>query len=129
MFTARIKSIAIITVSITGLALTSPAFAGDCKNVTFKLDNKHSSKVKVKNIGIRGNDGSWTENIGNKEINTNGSHTTGKQDLQKLDSGKKGDFTVNYELWDSANARWMDRSKTFSDRMCNDNKRFDFDLS
>jgi len=74
----------IVATTLTAVLMSSgTAFAGDCKQVKFKVTNKlilpgtsAGVEIKVKKIAIVGNDGSWNENIGNKKIEYNKSHTT-----------------------------------------------------
>lgn len=113
------------------LSVAGVAQAGDCKNVKFHFHNDMSSKIKVRGVEIDGNEGTWTEDINNTEINTNGDHTTSGRTLNKLDSGKTpGYMTVNYDKWDAANGQWLtDRSKKFDDRTeCSDNKIYHFKM-
>lgn len=111
---------------LMGFGIGNEAFAGDCRQVKFSFTNKTASRIKVKKIEIKGNDGSWTENIANKTIDTNKSYTTNKRRLNKLDSGKKGNFKVLYDSWDGANSKWRSRSKSFNGQMCSDGKTFRF---
>lgn len=118
-----------VLTTLAMLFFSGAAFAGDCKDVKFKFTNKTAAKVKVKSISIKGNDGSWTENIDNRQIDTNRNYTTNKRRLNKLDSGKKGTFTVNFERWDAPNNKWRDKSQTFSNQSCADGKTFSFTLT
>lgn len=118
------KTLILALASLVTVGFAAPAFAGDCKKVEFKVTNNTGALIKVRNIRIRGNDGTWTEDVGNKQIETNRHKTFGPRRLNKLDSGAKGDFTVNYDKWDAANRTWRSRSQTFSDRICTDGKTF-----
>lgn len=122
---ARITTLAFAATLFTA----GTAFAGDCKGVKFKFTNSTGAKVKVKSIYINGNDGSWTENIGNKQIETNKSYTTNKRRLNKLDSGKSGTFTVKYDRYDAPNKKWYAKSQKWSNQKCSDNKPFSFKLT
>ena len=120
----------VVVLSVFAMIFTAGnAFAGDCKQVKFKFTNSTAAKVKVKNIRIQGNDGTWTENIGNHQIETNRVYTTNKRRLNKLDSGKAGKFTVNYDRWDAPNNKWKGKSQTFSNQKCSDGKTFSFKLT
>ena len=127
-----LKTSAIAAAAATALiAVSGTAFAGDCKSVKFKFTNHMGSKIQVKSVTIAGNDGTWTENITNKVITTNGVHTTGGQHLNKLDSGKKpGYMTVNYDKWDANNGRWLNNKalKFTGLKTCADNTTYAFDM-
>jgi hypothetical protein len=113
------------------LSATGIAQAGDCRNVKFHFHNEMSSKIKVRGVEIDGNDGTWTEDISNQEINTNGHHTTSGRTLNKLDSGSTPAYmTVNYDKWDAPNGQWLtNRTKRFDDRTaCSDNKTYHFKM-
>jgi hypothetical protein len=116
--------------AFAALTLTGgSALAGDCKAVKFKFVNQTGAKIKVKSATIKGNDGTWTEDFANKSLDTNASHTTGGQNLNKLDSGASGDFTINYERFDAPNDKYVSKSQKFSDRKCTDNITFTFNLT
>jgi len=102
-----IKKLVVATMGVVFLsAITLPSYAGDCKKVKFKFTNHSGSKIKIKSIYIVGNDGSWTENISNTQIDNNHSDTTNKRSLNKLDSGKTGTFKVKYDKWDAPDNKW-----------------------
>ncbi len=126
----KIKNIIVTTMGIVFLsALSLPSYAGDCKQVKFKFTNNAGSKIKVKSIDINGNDGSWTENIGNKQILTNQNYTTNKRKLNKLDSGKTGTFVVKYDKWNAGNNKWDKNRKTSSKSVkCTDGKTIKFSI-
>lgn len=113
---------------LTTAAFATPAFAGDCKRVQFKFTNKTGKEIKVKKIRIKGNDGTWTENIGNEKIQPNTAHTTNRRNLQKLDSGAKGDFRLYYDRKD-ADGRWYGVYQDFDGRRCSDEKTFTWDVT
>ena len=116
--------------TFAGLAFSGgTAMAGDCKAVKFKFVNKTGAKIKVKSATIKGNDGTWTEDFANKTLETNATHTTGGQNLNKLDSGKEGDFTINYDRFDAPNNKYQGKSQKFSDLKCSDNITFTFELT
>ncbi len=121
------SSFAVAVLMLCGFATT--AVAGDCNKVRFEFTNSTGAKVKVKKVHIKGNDGSWNENISNKQILTGKKHKTAKRRLNKLDSGKKGDFTVKYDRWDAPNNKWKAASQKFSGLKCTDGKTFKFDLT
>ena len=116
-------------IALIGMLASTAALAGDCKGVKFKFTNNTGAKVKVTKIDIKGNDGSWTENIGNKQIMEGKKYTTNKRRLNKLDSGKKGDFTVKYDRWKGVDNKWYGKSQKFSGKKCNDDKTFKFTLT
>lgn len=126
-----IKSLTIAAAAAFALVSAGAAHAGDCKNVKFKFTNNMSSKIKVRSVEIKGNDGTWTEDIANKEIFTNASYTTDGRRMNKLDSGKKPDWMkVKYDQLDAANGRWMNNKvKTFDNRaVCSDNHTYTFNM-
>ena len=113
------------------LSVTGVAQAGDCRNVKFHFHNEMSSKIKVRGVEIDGNDGTWTEDISNQEVNTNGHYTTNGRTLNQLDSGSTPAYmTVNYDKWDAPNGQWLtNRTKRFDDRtVCADNKTYHFKM-
>lgn len=117
------------TVALAFLASAGSAHAGDCKSVKFWFKNSFSSKIKVLNVEVAGNDGTWTEDISNKEILTNGTHTTDARTMNKLDSGMTPAWMkVKYDKWDSANGRWNSNlTKTFTNRVaCSDGHTYNF---
>ena len=116
-------------IALMGMLMSTAAFAGDCRQVKFQFTNNTGAKVKVKKIDIKGNDGSWTENIGNEQILMGKKYTTKNRKLNKLDSGKKGDFTVKYDRWSAGNNKWTGKSQKFSGKKCNDGKTFKFTLT
>ena len=121
----------LLVAAAVALSFVGAAEAGDCKNVKFHFHNDMSSKIKVRGVEIDGNEGTWTEDIYNTEINTNGDHTTSGRNLNKLDSGKTpGYMTVNYDKWDAPNGQWLtNRTKKFDDRTeCSDNKIYHFKM-
>lgn len=116
--------IAAFTAALIGTAaFTAPAFAGDCRGVRFQFTNDTGKEIRVLRIKIWGNDGTWTENIGNERIQPDTRHTTRARSLQKLDSGAVGDFRLYYDRRDR-NGRWYEVSQDFDDRRCDDNKTF-----
>ena len=119
----------VMAIAFVSLLAIPTASAGDCKSVKFKFTDSTGAKIKVKTIECKGNDGSWTENISNKQIETNKSYTTGSRRLNKLDSGKSGDFTVKYDRWDAPNNKWKAKSQKFSNKKCTDGKTFSFTLT
>lgn len=123
-----LKTALAVTLLMT-CGLAAPALAGDCNDVRFELTNGTGAKIKVKSITIKGNDGTWTEDIPNRQIETNAEYTTPKQRLNKLDSGREGDFTVNYDRWDAPNNKWEGKSQKFSDLKCTDGKLFKFNVT
>lgn len=113
------------------LSASGVAQAGDCRNVKFHFHNEMGSKIKVRGVEIDGNDGTWTEDINNHEVNTNGHYTTDGRTLNRLDSGSTPAYmTVNYDKWDAPNGRWLtNRSKRFDDRTaCADDKTYHFKM-
>ena len=122
------KRVSLFVAAAVLLSFAGAAEAGDCKNVKFHFKNELSSKIKVRAIEIRGNDGTWTEDIANEQILTNHHYTTGGRNLNKLDSGEKPSYmTVVYDKWDAPNNRWLDRTKRFDDRQeCDDNDTYNF---
>lgn len=125
---ALIKRISLFAAAAVLLSFAGAAEAGDCRNVKFHFKNEMSSKIKVRGVEIVGNDGTWTEDISNQEIATNGHHTTSGRTLNRLDSGSTPSrMTVNYDKWDAPNDRWLAREKAFTDRTeCSDNKTYHF---
>ncbi len=125
------KALSIAAATTVALLSAGAAHAGDCKQVSFKFQNNMSSKIKVKSVKIAGNDGTWTEDISNKEINTNSSYTTNKRRMNKLDSGATPSYmTVNYDSWDAANGKWnKNKSKKFTNRKaCSDGHQYFFNM-
>jgi hypothetical protein len=111
------------------LSFAAGARAKDCGSVKFHFKNEMSSKIKVRGVEIAGNDGTWTEDINNQEITTNGHHTTDGRNLNKLDSGATPSYmTVKYDKWDAANGQWLNnKTKKFDDRQeCSDGKTYHF---
>ena len=110
------------------VAFSGAAEAGDCKNVKFHFRNQSGAKIKVRNVEIGGNDGTWTEDIANQQILTNQHYTTNGRTLNKLDSGEKPSFmTVHYDKWSANNNAWLDRDQRFTDRQeCDDNDTYNF---
>lgn len=126
----KVKNIIVTTMGIVFLsALSVPSYAGDCKQVKFKFTNNSGSKIKVRSVDIVGNDGSWTENIGNKQIDSNHNYTTNKRKLNKLDSGKTGTFVVKYDKWDAPDNKWNKNKRTSSKSVrCTDGKTIKFSI-
>lgn len=110
------------------LAMAGTAHANHCTNVRLHFKNELSSRIKVRGVVIAGNDGTWTEDISNQEINTNSHYTTNGRTLNHLDSGATPAYmTVNYDKWDAPNNRWLESSKRFDDRpVCSDGKTYNF---
>jgi hypothetical protein len=111
------------------LSSAGVAQAGDCKSVKFHFFNQMGSKIKVRGVEIAAKSDTWTEDISNREINTNEHYTTGGQTLQKLDSGEApSSMTVNYDKWDAKNNQWQqDKSKKFTNRPeCSDGHTYNF---
>src|SRR4030095_2041205 len=131
---SRMKTIAFVRAAFAGatalglLALAGSAYAGDCRSVKFHFKNEMSSRIKVRGVEIAGNDGTWTEDISNQEIDTNTHYTTNGRTLNQLDSGSTPAYmTVNFDKWDAPNNRWDSRSKRFDDRTaCSDGKTYHF---
>lgn len=118
-----------ISAAVALLCWAGEAQAGDCKSVKFHFKNEMGSKIKVRSVEIVGKNGTWTEDIGNQEINTREQHTTGGRTLQKLDSGDTpSSMTVNYDKWDAKNNQWQkDKSKKFTNRtQCSDEHTYNF---
>src|SRR5262245_13443277 len=126
----RVKRVSLFVAAAMLLSFAGAAEAGDCKNVRFHFINGLSSKIKVRGVEIKGNQGTWTEAILNHEISTSGDYTSDGRDLQKLDSGKAPDYmTVNYDKWDAPNDRWLSRSKKYENRqVCDDNDTYNFNI-
>lgn len=117
--------------AVTFVLASGAASAADCKQVSMKFANNFSSKIKVRSVTIAGNDGTWTEDINNKQINASHNYTTNKRRMNKLDSGKApGYMTVKYDLWDANNAKWQkNKSKKFTNRkVCNDGHQYFFNM-
>lgn len=119
-----ITTLAALTLLTAGFS--APAFAGDCKQVRFKICNESGTVINAQSFRIRGNDGTWTENIGNKRIEDSVCHTTAKRRLNQLDSGHRGRFTLNYKRLDRRTGVWKDRTLTRSRVMCRDGKTIAF---
>ncbi len=117
------SKIVALTFAVTLLS-AGTAFAGDCRQVKFQMTNNSGAKIKVKSIYIQGNDGSWTENIGNKQIDSGKVYTTGQRKLNELDSGKTGDFKLNYDRWDANNNKWQTKFQKYTGRKCTDGETF-----
>jgi hypothetical protein len=131
-----------LAVMVVISVLTLPVMAGDCLGVRFSFTNHYWYPVKVKNIEITGNDGEWTEDIMNHTIGTvnDNVYITDKRRLNKLDSGKKGTFKVNYERQTCTASKpdengyltcgafaWVKKSKTFTHH-CQDDITLNFYL-
>lgn len=130
-FVRGARIVLVIPAAVVLLSWAGVARAGDCKSVKFHFHNEMGSKIKVRGVEIAGNDGAWTEDINNAEINTNQHYTTDGRTLNKLDSGKAPSYmTVNFDKWDSANGRWLkDQSKKFTNRPeCSDGSTYNFDM-
>ncbi len=128
VLTTRRISLA-VAAAVALLSLAGVSQAGDCRDVKFHFTNKMSSKIKVRGVEIVGNDGTWTEDISNQEIDTNHEYTTGGRTLNQLDSGATpSSMTVDYDKWDAANAEWdTNKSKKFTNRQsCADGKTYNF---
>lgn len=126
--------IATTIAAITLLASAATAHAGDCRQVRFNFTNAVEQSnipvdVRVLKINIDGNDGSWTENIGNKKIVGGDSHRTNKRRLNKLDSGARGDFEVIYKRRNLGSSGWTTTSQSFNDQLCWDGRTFFFSLT
>ena len=127
----RMKSLSIATVLSTAILATSGiAHAGDCKDVKFHFMNNLSSKIKVKKVEIGGNDGTWKEDIANKQIHTGNHYTTNGRRMNKLDSGATPSFMkVEYDLWNAPNNRWDAKTKNFTNRQeCKDGHTYNFNM-
>jgi hypothetical protein len=122
------KRLSLFVAAAVLLSFAGAADAGDCRNVKFHFKNEAGSKIKVRNVEIGGNDGTWTEDIGNEQILTNSHYTTNGRTLNKLDSGETPSFmTVHYDKWSAANNAWLDRSQRFTDRQrCDDGDTYNF---
>ena len=118
------------TMFVAILSVSGISHAGDCKNVKFHFKNELSSKIKVKKVEISGNDGTWKEDIGNHQIDTNRHYTTNGRRLNKLDSGEAPDWMkVEYNKWDVANNEWDSKTKKFVDRkVCTDGTTYNFNM-
>lgn len=128
-----LRKVMVAGVVLGSLGMSTTSFAGDCKQVKFKFTNKvvfatENVDVKIKKIVASGNDGNWTENISNKVVGGNKSYTTGKRRLNKLDSGKRGDFTVHYERR-KIGPGWASKTQSFNNKKCWDGKTFTFTLT
>jgi hypothetical protein len=110
------------------VGFSGAAEAGDCKNVKFHFKNEAGAKIKVRGVEIKGNDGTWTEDIANQQILTNQHYTTNGRNLNKLDSGEKPSYmTVHFDKWSANNNAWLDRSQRFDNRQeCDDNDTYNF---
>ena len=110
------------------VSFSGAAEAGDCRNVKFHFKNESGAKIKVRNVEIGGNDGTWTEDIANQQILTNHHYTTNGRTLNQLDSGSTPSFmTVNFDKWSANNNAWLDRSQRFTDRQkCDDGDTYNF---
>ena len=119
-----------LSLFVAGAVLLSlgAAEAGDCRNVKFHFKNEAGAKIRVRNVEIGGNDGTWTEDIGNQQILTNQHYTTNGRTLNQLDSGHKPSFmTVHFDKWSANNNAWLDRDQRFTDRKeCDDNETYNF---
>jgi len=113
----------------TLFATSLPALAGDCNKVKFQFSNNTGAAIVVKSIDIDGNDGSWTENIKNKEIKSTRKHTTNKRRLNKLDSGQKAVWGINYDWLKAETNSWIPVKQVFRLYECNDNITMRFDLT
>lgn len=125
----NMRAMVVLAASVAVLSLAGEALAKDCGSVRFHFKNEMSSKIKVRGVEIAGNDGTWTEDINNHEVLTNGHYTTDPRNLNRLDSGATPSYmTVNYDKWDAANGQWLtNRSKRFNDRTeCSDGKTYHF---
>lgn len=124
------KRISLFVAASVLLSFAGAAEAGDCLNVKLHFINELSSRIKVRSVEIGGNQGTWTEDISNQEIETHHDYTTNGRRLDKLDSGSAPSFmTVNFDKWDAPNNEWDTRSKRFTNRQeCNDNHTYNFRL-
>ncbi|MEZ5657291.1 MAG: hypothetical protein R3E83_01805 [Burkholderiaceae bacterium] len=128
---STLKTVSIAAAAAIALLAGGAAQAGDCKKVKFQFTNNMGTKIKVKSVEIKGNDGTWTEDIANKEILTGNKYTTDGRTMNKLDSGKAPDYqTVKYDQWDAANGRWLNnKTKKFTNRkVCNDGHTYVFNM-
>jgi hypothetical protein len=118
----------LLVAAAVAVSFVGAAEAGDCRNVKFHFKNEAGAKIKVRNVEIGGNDGTWTEDIGNQQILTNQHYTTNGRTLNKLDSGEKPSFmTVHFDKWSAKNDAWLDGSQRFNDRQeCDDNDTYNF---
>jgi hypothetical protein len=126
-----VRSLALVAVAVGFLSFAGAAEAGDCKQVKFHFHNSVGSKIKVRGVEIVGNDGTWTEDINNEEVLTDGHHTTIGRTLQKLDSGEKpSSMTVKFDQWDGSNGQWLkDKKQKFTGRKeCEDGTTYNFDV-
>lgn len=108
---------------ITFAAFATPAWAGDCQSVRFRFLNDTGKEIRVLDIRLQGNDGTWTENIGNERMQPDTYHTTNRRRLQHLDSGAFGNFRLYYDRRDR-NGRWYEVYQDFNARRCYDGKMF-----
>jgi len=128
-----LKKIVMAGVVLGSLGMSAASYAGDCKQVKFQFTNNvvyanEAVDIKIKKIAASGNDGSWTENISNKVVGGNKSYTTDKRRLNKLDSGKRGDFVVHYERR-KLGPGWTSVTQAFNNKKCWDGKTFTFTLN
>jgi hypothetical protein len=122
------KRMSLLVAAAALVSFAGLADAGDCQNVKFHFKNESGAKIKVRNVEIGGNDGTWTEDISNQQILTNQHYTTNGRTLNQLDSGEKPSFmTVHYDKWSANNNAWLSHDKRFTDRkQCDDGDTYNF---
>lgn len=122
------KRISLFVAAAVLVSFAGAAEAGPCKNVKLHFKNEAGAKIRVRNVEIGGNDGTWTEDIANQQILTNHHYTTNGRTLNQLDSGEKPSFmTVHYDKWSPNNNTWLERDQRFTNRkQCDDGDTYNF---
>lgn len=111
------------------LSYGSFAHASICSGVKFNFENKMASKVKIEEIIIKGNSGSWSHSVKNKVVFSGDSYTTGKVRLIKLDAGASGSFKVKYKRFDVDKGKWrINKSDSQTKITCDNNMTIRFEL-
>ncbi|MGE0313405.1 MAG: hypothetical protein AB7P21_17490 [Lautropia sp.] len=124
---AKALGIATFLILAPGLAA-----AGPCKDVKFSIKNSGASTIKATKIGIGGNDGTWREDVANRQIDPNKTEKTNGRRLQKLDSGAVPGHMVLY--YDKRNANiqggWeKDKQRHVTNKVaCTDGMTYSFNV-
>jgi len=115
--------------AVISLSYSAMANASTCSGVKFNFENNLGSKVKIEEVLIKGNSGSWTHDVKNKVVFSGESYTTGKLRLSKLEAGSFGTFKVKYKWFNANTGKWgNNKSDSATKITCDNNMTIRFEL-
>jgi len=123
-----LKALSLVVASL--IATSGLAHAGDCKDVTLRFINSTGDTIRIENVVIDGNDGTWTEKIWNHRMEPGDpSHSTNPRRMNKLDSGQAPDsMTVEFDRL--INNVWVQDSQRFTSQPeCEDDDTYSMTLT